>query len=83
MFASPSWAARITASYLDGSSFFNRKPYMLAFADSPVSMVMRHVWFIGIKWALRRNCRRKHGETSFSPSNVFLFSRNSRVRFWG
>ena len=25
----------------------------------------------------------KYGETSFSPSRVFLFSRNSRERFWG
>ena len=31
----------------------------------------------------RRNCRPKHGKTSFSPDRVFLFSRNSRVRFWG
>ena len=35
------------------------------------------------KGALRRNCRQKHRETSFSPSWVFLFSRNSRERFWG
>ena len=34
------------------------------------------------KGALRRNCRQKHGETSFSPLRVFLISRNSRVRFW-
>ena len=33
------------------------------------------------KGALRRNCRHKYGETSFSPSRVFLFSRNSRERF--
>ena len=33
-------------------------------------------------WAIRRNCREKHGETSFSPFSVFLFGRNSRVRFW-
>ena len=37
-------------------------------------------WVIG---ALRRNCRQKQRETSFSPLRVFLFSRNSRVRFWG
>ena len=35
------------------------------------------------KGALRRNCRQKYGETSFSPSRVFLFSRNPSVRFWG
>ena len=33
--------------------------------------------------ALRRNCRQKKRETSFSPFRVFLFSRNSRDRFWG
>ena len=42
-----------------------------------------HVWFIGFQGAPRRNCRQKQGETSFSPHKVFLFSRNSRVRFWG
>ena len=35
------------------------------------------------KGTLRRNCRQKYGETFFSPSWVFLSSRNSRVRFWG
>ena len=34
------------------------------------------------KGALRRNCRQKHRETSFSPSVVFLFSQKSRERFW-
>ena len=33
---------------------------------------------------LRRNCRQKQRETSFFfPLWVFLFSRNSRERFWG
>ena len=35
------------------------------------------------KGAHRRICRQKYGETSFSPSRFILFSRNSRVRFWG
>ena len=35
------------------------------------------------KAAHRRICRQKYGETSFSPFRVFLFSRNSRVWFWG
>ena len=35
------------------------------------------------KGALRRICRQTNGETSFSPFRVFLFSRNSRERFWG
>ena len=33
------------------------------------------------KGALRRNCRQKIGETSFSPSRVFLFSRIPGVGF--
>ena len=33
--------------------------------------------------ALRRNCRLKQRETSFSPYWVFLFSRNPTKRFWG
>ena len=33
--------------------------------------------------ALRRICRQKYGETFFSFSSFFLFSRNSRERFWG
>ena len=28
-----------------------------------------------------RNCRQKHGKTSFSPQKVFLFSRNPQKRF--
>ena len=35
------------------------------------------------KGALRRNCRQKQRETSFSPFWVFLFSRNHTKRFWG
>ena len=34
-----------------------------------------------VQGASRRNCRQKQGRTSFSPNRVFLFSRNSRVRF--
>ena len=36
-----------------------------------------------VYWTFRRNRRQKYGETSFSPFCVFLFSRNSRVRFLG
>ena len=35
------------------------------------------------KGALRRNCRLKQRETSFSPYWVFLFSRNPAKHFWG
>ena len=33
--------------------------------------------------AFWRTCRQKIRKTSFSPICVFLFSQNSRVRFWG
>ena len=36
-----------------------------------------------VQGASRRNCRQKHGKTSFSPQKVFLFSRNPLKRFWG
>ena len=35
-----------------------------------------------VQGASRRNCRQTHGKTPFSSQKVFLFSRNSRVRFW-
>ena len=36
-----------------------------------------------VVWALRRNCRLKKCNTSFSPSWVFLCSRYSLKRWWG
>ena len=41
------------------------------------------VHFYWTKGAFRRICRQKQCEPSFSPICVFLFSRNSRARFWG
>ena len=38
-------------------------------------MVIMHVWFIGLTVHV--------GEIAGSPLRVCLFSRNSRVRFWG
>ena len=35
-------------------------------------------WVQGASWI---NCRQKQGNTSFSPNEVFLFSRNSKERF--
>ena len=46
-------------------------------------MVMMHLWVYWVQGALRRHRRLKYGKTSFSPFRAFLFSRNSRVRFWG
>ena len=42
-------------------------------------MVIMHVWFIGLKGHYGELA----GKTSFSPFRVFLFSHNSRERFWG
>ena len=41
------------------------------------------IYVYRVQGALRRICKQKHCKTSFSPSRVFLFSQNSRVRFWG
>ena len=65
-----------------GSNSINGKPYMLALPGQPS---LRGYYACMVCWnegALRRNCMQKHGETPFSPLRVFLFSRNSKVRFW-
>ena len=36
-----------------------------------------------VQIALRRHRTQKYCKTSFSPFGVFLFGRNSTVRFWG
>ena len=48
-------AAHKPAKYFSGTkdSFMRGKPYMLALVGQPVSMVIMHMWFIGIKGALR------------------------------
>ena len=79
------WAAQKTACQNCGwvYDFHDLKLYMLALVRWPslhsydAYMVY---WVQGASW---RNCRQKQGETSFSPKKVFLFSRNSRVRFLG
>ena len=45
-------------------------------------MVMMHVWFIGLRGHLGELAG-KNMVRPFSPFWVFLFSRNSRERFWG
>ena len=64
-----------TAKYLYETvgRFIGGKPYMQALAGQVN-------WVRGALW---RTCRQKQGDTSFSPSKVFLFSRNSRDRFLG
>ena len=63
--------------------FVSGKPYMFASAGQLSLHGNYACWVYGTKRALRGICRQKHCETSFSPFWVFLFSRNSRVRFWG
>ena len=56
---------------------------MLASAGQPSLHGYHACMVYWTKGALRRNCRLKQRETSFSPYWVFLFSRNSRERFLG
>ena len=56
---------------------------MLAFVGRPSLHGYDACMASWTKGARRRICRQKYGETSFSPLWVFLFSRNSRERFWG
>ena len=55
---------------------------MLALARQPSLHGYEACMVYWAKEALWRICRQKQCETSFSPSRVFQFSRNSRVRFW-
>ena len=63
--------------------FIDWKPYMLALAGQPSLHGNDACMVYWTKGALRRNRRPRYGKTSFSPSRVFLFSRNSRELFWG
>ena len=56
---------------------------MLASAGQPSLHSCDACMVYWTKGALRRNCRQKQSKTSFSPLWVFLFSQNSRERFWG
>ena len=66
-------AAHKTAKYLYGikGSFMRRNPYMLALAGQPSLQGYHACTVYWNEGALRRNCRQKYGETSFSPSRVF------------
>ena len=63
--------------------FINGKPYMLALVGRPSLHGSYACMVYWTKGALRRKCRQIYGKTSFSPSGVFQFCRNSRERFWG
>ena len=63
--------------------FFIWKPHTVALAGQPSLHGYDACMVYWTKGAFRRNCRQKYGDTFFSPYCVFLFSRNSRERFWG
>ena len=79
------WAAQNTpCQNCDGiCGFHGFKLCMLALMGRPSLRSYDACMVCRVQGASRRNCRQKHGENSFSPDRVFLFSRNSRVRFWG
>ena len=56
---------------------------MLALVRQPSLRGYDACMVYSVKGALRRNCRRTEYKTSFSPSCVFLFSRNLTKNFWG
>ena len=58
------------------------KLYMLALVGRPSLHSYDACMVYWVQGASRRDCRQTHGKTSFSPKKVFLFSRNSRKRFW-
>ena len=56
---------------------------MLASAGQPSLHGYDACVVLWTKGALRRNCKQKQRETSFSPLWVFLFCRSSGDQFWG
>ena len=75
-------AHKIAFHYLLGDVFIKGKPYMLALAGRPSLHGNYACMVYWTKGAPRGNCRQTNGKTSVSPFRVFLFSRNSRKRFW-
>ena len=59
------------------------KLHMLALVGRPSLRSYDACAVYRVKRASRRNCRQTECETSFSPKNVFLISRNPLKRFWG
>ena len=76
-------AAHNTATHFSSFFFSAWKPYLPALAGQPSLHGYDAFMVYWVQGALRRHRRQKYGKTSFSPFCVFLFSRNSRVRFWG
>ena len=79
------WAAQKTASHVCNGfcDFHGFKLKMLPFVGRPTLHSYDACTVYRVHRASRRDCRQKHGKTSFSPKKVFLFSRNSPKRFWG
>ena len=59
------------------------KPCLQALAGQPSLHGYDAFIVYWVQRALRRHRRQKQSETSFSPSRVFPFSRNSRFLLWG
>ena len=79
------WEAQKTTSCINCGilGFLFIKLYMLALVGRPSLRCYDACTVYQVKGASRRNCRQINGKTSFSPRNVFLFSRNPLKRFWG
>ena len=79
------WEAQKTTSCIHcgilGFLFF--KLYMLALVGRPSLRSHDACTVYQVKGASRRNCRQINGKTSFSPRNVFLFSRNPLKKVLG
>ena len=69
------WAAQKTASQVKYGffGFYIFKLYMLALVGWTSLHSYDACMVYQVQGASRRNCRQKHGETPFSPENVFLF----------
>ena len=78
------WAAQKTAGQIwyGFCDFYRLKLYMLALVGRPSLQGYDACMVYWVQGASRRDCRQKHGKTSFSPKKVFLFSRNYQKRFW-
>ena len=79
------WAAQNTACQIGEKfcGFTGIELYMPASVGRPSLHTCYACMVFWARRASRRYCRENHCETPLSPNGVFLFGRNSRVRFWG
>ena len=64
-------------------NFMHHKSYVLALAGQPSLHGYDACMVFWTRGAVRRKCSQKQRKTSFSPSWVFVLSRNSKERFGG